>query len=195
MIFSIEANLSILCPSCNGRFTVPGMTDSTDCPHCFEVIDINEMLEKTRDHGRRYHFGGYYDIFLETVAILKDGEDGIDSGTGHTYTFKYKKHSPVCSSCGSVFNENDLLNGTQSGRISCNCGRPVTVENNRKILDYWDQRLLCIVNNRSKTEDKTTETFFAENSERQAGKNIFIILWRLFGLYKLSNTSFFQISG
>jgi hypothetical protein len=155
MILGIEIQFRILCSHCNSYNQVLGLKTKLTCYNCSRPVDIRQKLADSRVSGIKYHFGGYYDIIREAMAILKEGEEGKDSSSQSVGAkFFYRRSLPYCPACSHPVDAKKIFSG-DSDHITCaDCGKHIPVRKRDSGVKQWDKRIDFVLNDSGESAER-----------------------------------------
>lgn len=156
MIAGLEIKTMMICPHCSSRNQVIGLKKKILCYRCLKQLDIQKILAKARVAGIKYHFGGYYDIIREAMAVLEEGQKGEDSSDRPgNYNFSYRRKMPCCPSCNKGIDVKILLEAAGNSIRCPHCKRFIPLRKNDGKLTKWDKRIACVLNDTGEDLDFT----------------------------------------
>ena len=148
MLIGIKVKLSVLCPACNARTQLAGLRRAPVCHRCLKSISLSEM-QISKTPAIKYYVGGSYDIAMDAIALLEEGQPGTFSPQDE-YKMEYWRQRPSCLSCGAPYSDEAILNA--GSELRCPCGTSTPVRRGDPGLLELDERIACVIGDAGETQ-------------------------------------------
>jgi hypothetical protein len=139
---TLEMRVACRCPGCSVLTPIPGIRRALSCRNCAQPLDFVAIAGDSRIGGVRYPFGGCYDVVVEALFLLDDGEPCNDARDSHGTPVELQRATPSCRACSTRL----PLPTNGATTIACpGCSDDIPVRWPDDETREWDPRITCII--------------------------------------------------